>query len=473
MSDFTLLPTIDLEAELKSITERQHLNQVHFTVQLVRHALELAPSHIHLRVSRRCFELSHDGEPLSAEEQALLLCVTGGTEAERQEALSALERRCGVALLSLLLTSERVELYSRHGLRAVEGRVAAGRPSSGPGYVLRVWRAGRSAREEKAELRFYCRHARVPVTINGRRINAPLTLERALLERPFHTVHGSGLVGIPAWGSLSRMRYYKRGVYFGVRQSLPVGGKPVEATFDSSRTGYEDNFAASVSAANDAIRSASRQLYADLPALFPQMTPVERARVKAVALSLPRLEDASGLASLPLFDTSVSSWRLSLAELAQRVERLSYLPYLPRPERGDDDLPLLAVDEVVAASRLLRVPARRALRFTRDRGLWGVARRAAKELRAALKSEEPARPLPAEALDDDTRRLLSALARERPDLRFCVTEGGEPWLDERGPVRRMCLPRTDPTLQRAVERFRSFPDEIDAIGAALLTVPAA
>ena len=78
---------------------------------------------------------------------------------------------------------------------------------------------------------------------------------------------GAGQIGLPARGSMTRLRYYKRGVYFGVRQSLPSDGRPVEAAFDSTHGEHEDNFTRSVEAGNRALRGARRQLYADLPAL--------------------------------------------------------------------------------------------------------------------------------------------------------------------------------------------------------------
>ncbi len=470
--DASLDLSIDLQAELVSITERQHLNKVHWTIQLVRHALEHRPLHIDVRSTAGVLELRQDGDGLSADEHRLLLAVTGGREqtalsAERQEALVELEARFGVTLLSLLLTSSRAEISGRRSLVSESGRVSAGPPVPTPGYRVRVWRTGRSLRQETAELRFYCRHASVPITVNGRPLNAPVTLERAILERPFRAQDGDGRIGLPASGTMTRLRYYKRGVYFGVRQSLPQGGCPVEATFDSTLSEHEDNFTRSVETANRALRVARRQLYADLPALFPAMTPRERARVKDIVIGLGPDRLPSAAHSLPLFHTSTSAWRVSLKDLAQLAERVGHVPYLSRASGHDDELPLLDTAEVASVARLLGVPVRRALRFRPPKGVIATVRERLRALTGKEQKAAPARALPEEAIDDDTRALLEALEQERPDVRFIVTAGGAPVL-EPGRVRCMYLPSSSLALRHAVARYRERPDEVDAIGAALL-----
>lgn len=377
MSDASLLRlSIDLEAELASITERQHLNQVHWAVQLVRHALERRPRRVDVRVRARTLELAHDGESLSADEHALLLAVTRGPDDDKQAALAELEARFGVTLLSLLLTAPRVELHGRFSLVAEGGRVRAGPPRVEPGYRVRVWRRGGSARQEKEELRFYCRHADVPLTLDGRLVNEPIALERAIAGRRFRSDDGEGLVGLPARGALSRLRYFKRGVYFGVRQSLPSDGRPLEACFDTKLDEHEDNFERSVRLANRAVRAAGRQLYADLPSVFPSLPPRGRARVKDLVLGASSSDLPDALRRLPLFATSASSWRLSLDDLDALARRYGRVPYLAARRGLDDELPVLSSGELAAVERLLGVPVRAALRFQPPVGVLGVVRRA-------------------------------------------------------------------------------------------------
>lgn len=364
--------SIDLEAELVSLTERQHLNQVHWAVQLVRHALERRPRRIDVRVRRRTLELTQDGEALSPDEHALLLAITRGPDAGKQAALAELEARFGVTLLSLLLTAPRVEIESARSLVAEEGQVRAGPPRAEPGYRVRVWRRRGSAREEKDELRFYCRHVDIPLTINGRLLQAPLSLERAIAARGFRSDDGAGLIGLPARGGLSRLRYYKRGVYFGVRQALPPDGRPLEACFDAKLDEHEDNFDRSVRTANRAVRAAGQTLYAELPRLFPSLPAKARSRVKELTLGLAASALPSGLRELPLFATSASSWRLSLDDLSALAARYGRVPYLPRRRGRDDELPVLSSSEAAAIARLLGVPVRAALTFRRPTGLLGA-----------------------------------------------------------------------------------------------------
>lgn len=372
MSDeATLGLSVDVEAALVSLTERQHLNQVHWAVQLVRHALARGPSHIDVRVRRRALELRHDKDPLDEEEHALLLAITRGPDEGKQEALVELEARYGVALLSLLLTAPRVEIHGRRSLVAENGRVRPGPPSPDGARVV-VWRSRGSPREERAELRFYCRHIDIPFMLDGRRRNEPLALERAFAPLTLFSEEGEGQVGLPLRGALTRVRYFKRGVYFGVRQHLPSDARPVEACFDSKLSSHEDNFERSVQAANRGVRHGKASLYAQLPARFPALREHERERVRELVLGHPGGELPEALRALPLFSTSSSSWRLTLDDLAALARRYGRVPYLPKRERGDDELPLLSPSEVAAVSRLLGVPVRRALRFRPSR--WRLSR---------------------------------------------------------------------------------------------------
>lgn len=354
--------SIDVEAELVSITERQHLNQVHWAVQLVRHALDHGPRQIDVRVRRRTLELRHDGDALYDDEHALLLAITRGPEGGKQEALAALEARFGVTILSLLLTAPRVEIRGRYSLVAEHGRVRSAPASSGDARIV-VWRKRGSPREERAELRFYCRHVNVPFTLDGKRLNEPFSLEGAFATRRIRTDDATGLVGLPKSGALTRVRYYKRGVYFGVRQHLPSDGRPAEALFDSRILEHEDNFERSVHGANGAIREGKAALYAELPERFPSLNERERTRVREIVLGHAGKELPDALQALPLFATSTSPWRLTLDDLAALARRYGRVPYLAKRERGDDELPLLTPPEVAAIARLLNVPVRRALRF--------------------------------------------------------------------------------------------------------------
>lgn len=463
-----LEPTIDLAAELMSITQRQHLNDVHYGVQLVRHALAASPLSVELRVRRHVFELAHNGRPLDEEEHRLLLAVTNPDAPERQEALAALERRFGVALLTVLTTAERVEIEGRRALTAEGGWVRAGRPSDRPGYRIRVHRRARSLRDERAELRFYCRYARVPITLNGRVLNHSLELDEALVQKRVETPEGEGTAAVPLTGALTRVRYFKDGVYFGVRRSLPSDGRPVEAVFDSHVPGVEDNFSRSVTAANDAIGKAKEEVYRELAARFWEAAPRARARTREIVLGLERDRLRAPLVDVPVFHTSARDWRLSLRDLADLARRRGYVPYLRRRQNPDDELPVLDADDVAAVGRLLNRPVRHALTFQPEGGLRARWR----ALRADLKEEltrTPAREVvPPDRLDPEVRALVTALEEHEQNLSVRVTEGGVVEMTRAGALRTLYVPVDDPELERAVDTWRRTPERIDVIASALV-----
>jgi hypothetical protein len=450
---FDLDLSIDLAAELRSITERQHLNQVHYAVALVRHAIALRPTRIDVRLRRGRFELSHDGAPLPDDEVRLLLEVTDEAGGEsRQAALSELEKRYGVTLLSTLITSRRVTLDGARALSARGGRVRLAPPSSRRGYRVVVEREGRKPRDERRELRFYCRHADVPIFLNGRRINRALKLGATLLPRRFTADAGKGELGLPAGGSLARVRYFQHGIYFGVRQQLPSDGLPVEGAFDCQLFGYDENFGEAVHQANGAVKAAKRGLLDELPHRFDELGISERERIKALLLGMRGERLTAGARAVPIFHTSSEPWRLSLRDLEGAARRRGFIAYLRRPETDDRQLPILTPAEAAAVARLLGLPARRALPAVRP---------------AAGATSSAGRPIASESLSAIERALIRAVSAQLSELRLVLTDGGHAHLARGRRGRTLSVPRTSPRLAQALAAYSERPQDVDAIALSL------
>jgi hypothetical protein len=467
-----LTPTIDLAQELASITQRQHLNDVHYMVQLIRHALAANPLHIHVRSRRRYLEIEHDGQPLSEEEHGLLLAVTNPDAPDRQPALVALERRFGVALLSVLVSAERVVLSGRRALSAEGGWVRPGAPVDRLGSCVRIYRRVRSRRQEREELRFYCRYARIPITLNGRTLNADLQLDESVATTPVQADDGAGIAAIPRDGALHRVRYFKHGIYFGVRSGLPDDGRPIEAVFDSSVSGFEDNFRSSVANANAAVARTKTQLYRDFAASFPALSPTARARAREIVLGLAAAQLPPSLTNVPIIHTSANQWRLSLRDLETLAARRGYLPYLLRPRDADDELPVLSTDDVAAIARLIRWPVRHALTFVPERSRRDRWRSFARALLSQMQPAPAPVVLAPDRLSPDLRALLAALHDVDRQLVVRITrggtEGGQVHTVRNGGNRTLYVPHDDPELLRGIERYRSAPDDVDLVAAALL-----
>jgi hypothetical protein len=457
--------TIDLGLEIKNITQKQHLNDVHFAVQLVRHALRHGAPEVRITSTRRTFTLEHDGAPLNAGERDLVFALLGQSAAsERQEAMTQLEKHHGVALLSLLVTEARVDVLSDVSFAAIGGRLTRIAEQRSRGYRITVHRTRRSLREERRELAFYCRCSDVPVRFNRR----PLPREPVghsatdvpLLAMAFKALAGHGMVGITPSGMMSRTRYYKHGVYFGVRQHVPSDNLPLEAAYNATTSSFEENFRVSVKAAGTAIRAGRDALLDHVPERYGALPRADRDRVRSVLLGMAERRWTEALRRVPLFDTGAMPAALSVHDLAAAGERHGFVTWVPREEApragARARLPILEESDLSALTRLLAHPLRRAL---------PAVLRVVSTTRPASDQDVA---LPPDACPAPVQRLLRALAELSQDPTFVVTTGTSRCVDETPAGRVICIPLADPVLKRSAETYAAQPGRLDLIRAALL-----
>lgn len=329
--------SIDLAEETRKIAREQHLNQVHYLVQLVRHALTHHPRTIRIRSAPRWIELTQDGENLHAGEWELLarlLVENAISEDGRQRALSILERRYGVAILSLLFTFPSVEITTG-GKRMTSGagRVVLGdRQPPVPGYRIRVERRRTSRKDEAGELAFFCAGSAVPVVYNGRRINAPIVLSSLIMPRDTNHPTGHGRIGIPARGDLSSYQFFKNGIRFGVKQFLSRDALPVRGFWNSTRSGFEPEFRQSIRNGESCLRAQAWDLSGSLAENFGPLPPEAKSRLKQLVLAIDPALWPSGWERLPLFHSCRREYALSLQDLAALQRRYGAVPYVVRPD---------------------------------------------------------------------------------------------------------------------------------------------
>lgn len=374
----TLSLTIDLESELRKIAQRQHLNDVHHLVQLVRHAMRHAPGAIDITSTAGVLALAQDGDPFSLAERDLLLAVLNGDDPiAQQAALRSLEREYGAALLALVLGFARVEIVSE-GWRLTATRTGASLgqgESCVRGYRIRVLRKGFPRGVEAKELRFFCNGAAVPIRYNGRSINRALAVSGILAAR-FQDERGTGMLGIPQEGQLSTISYCKQGIRFGFRRFLDPEGRVVEGFWDSARRDFEPFFAASIGAGDEFLDTASQGLYEAIASQFASIGPPRRERLRRLLLAHPPLHRWD---QVPLFDTVGKPFALSLRDLRELERQCGAIPCAFRRSRHlPPSLPLLTLDHVHAlqtSGHALVVVTSRAPRL-RWRGLGARVRTA-------------------------------------------------------------------------------------------------
>lgn len=345
-----LLFSIDLEAELRKIAQRQHLNDVNYLVQLVRHALRHDPGVIRIVSTRRCLTICQDGRPFPDSELELLQTIIGGDDLLRQQAaLGALEREHGITILSVLLSFSRVAVTSAMWtMTAAEGHLRVHPIAEAiPGYRIVIHRRLRGRDAERKELDFFCAGCVVPIHYNSVRINRPITLRGQVLSASAGGEAGRGELGIPLKATLSAMSYFKAGVRFGFRRFLDPRGMTVEGYWDSAHHGFEPHYEQSTRAGEAFLHAARITLFDEAAARFAALEIGQKQRVRPLGLLL--LAHRPQWRHAPLFDSVRQPFSLAMTHLEDLKERFGAIPcslrFSPRLPRW---VPRLALEEIKA-----------------------------------------------------------------------------------------------------------------------------
>jgi len=319
--------TIDLDQALKKIATRQSLNDVHFLVQLVRHALELTPKSIHISEQNETWTLSHDGaSPQLLEVSAIMNLINGNGSIDD---LTILETQFGVALLSCFVNFTHTTLsFSNTTLTQKDGRyilLPTGKEING--YHLSFMNNGKLETDPYRELLFYCSSVKVPLTYNSIEINHPKRIPPLVFQSIWETDHGEGLVGIPHSGSDSTFHFYKNGVLFGVKHFTPKDGRLLYGYWDVPGTSYESDFEESIETALNLLQQQGQHLYNNLGDYYSELEPIEKKRIKQILLNVSQQWWKGSLSSMGLFNLGHGTFNLSLSEIKSRIENELSFPF--------------------------------------------------------------------------------------------------------------------------------------------------
>jgi|GEM_PF-1978286 len=236
--------TVDVDRALALLTERQHLNQVHFVVALVRKALAAGARSVVITSRKSQLRMVWDA-PLDPAEVDDLQRVMhpSSTSDDKLAALARLEEQHGLTLLSLCRAHD-VRVDGPVAFASSSGQLRLGQAVSGPTTIDLQRKKGRP-KDERAELAFYAAHADAEVRFNRKLLTSSLAFA------PSETLAHVRQNDVEAWVRLSstaeagELKYYKHGVYFGVakREQWPL---PFEVRINSRTLGVEQNFGASI-----------------------------------------------------------------------------------------------------------------------------------------------------------------------------------------------------------------------------------
>ena len=353
--------SIDLDSELKKISQRQHLNDVHYLVALVRHALSHHPQKIDILSRKNQLIFAQDGMPIDEDEWGILIQLldpNGGSEDDRQRALEMLETVYGIALLSIFLNFSKVVLICGDAqIRKENGSLNITRATGNTrGYQLRIDRPRAHREKEYTELCFYCSGAKVPIAYNSASINQPLQLSPTMLAMNFKTQDGYGCVGIPAEGELSRFYFYKAGIRIGVKTSTPTEGRIIEGFWNANSPAFESLYHQTIQASQPLLESHTRKLYRAIPAHFPQLPAAYRMRLRKILLGMAPLGWAAEYGKVPLFANSHHACAICLEDLMKLQKQFEILPFLPKPRpKAPAILPVLSNEDQYFLGRQLNM----------------------------------------------------------------------------------------------------------------------
>jgi len=466
MSEAEYHLSIDLEAELRKIARNQHLNRVHYLVQLVRHAMLLEPRTIHVHSRRRQVEFSQDGGEVPTAEWRLLEILLRRTRypAETQQnALSRLEERYGIALLSLALSFPDVRIES--GVRRLTVTAGGADFRDGvtpvPGYRVTVVRPAAFRADEEREIRYFCSGAEVPLCFNGQRINQPIPFTGQLLARRFADENGHGAVGIPASGDLCAYDFFKNGIRFGIKQFIPDDGRIVRGIWDSSLRAYERQYRASIQHGEAQQRQQTARLYGALGRQFAALAGPEKLRIKKILLGLDRDGWREQWGDIPLFHAQAHEFCFSLEDLLRFKVRYGGIPFTPRTDAfAPADIPRLLPEDVY----FLRHDLAESLRLYQGGGDRPPLRRRWRQWLERL------RPTVAKAVDVPPRLewLLQRLNEADARHRFCFTRGRNRMVADRRGMGVVYLSLKDPAVTALLEKLERSPGAVDHVRYALL-----
>ena len=369
---------IDLDAALNKISQRQTLNQVHYLVQLVRDALTRAPSLIRIEQNEDQLLVYHDGAAMGDDEWLLLHATTKSHEpSKRTQALSELEDRMGVALLSMCLSENPAKIQSGNFIMHARDGVPSfsSLSSAYAGFELNLTRPAKWASEEREALVYYCSRSDVPIYLNGTTLDPSQDDVACILGATQTDESGAVDTGLLSEGTVSRTSYFKQGIRFGVKYGQSSDGSITASTWNSHYLSFEPHFSHSIKTGDHAIGSLVGHLYRNIPDYYDDLAIDEQERVRnlLIRFRIPAWEKIFG--KLKLFDMGTQPRQLSLKDLRRLQKNFGYLPFQSH-DHAILDLPTLNRDEIAFLRRLgfnLRdVPARaHPLRPNRrDRTCW-------------------------------------------------------------------------------------------------------
>jgi len=449
MNTSYLALSIDLDAEIFKITQKQYLNDVHYLVSLVRHALGCRPDSIQVTSTATSLEISHEGDPFPHEEWLLICRILAGDEVDwqaKQNAITRLEEQHGIAMLSLLVNASHTRIQSgTRSLSARRGRLAGeeGLPPR-PGYRIQVQREA-LPKSELRELSFFCAGSAVPIYFNREKINRPIDFPEQMLSMRFSTPKGTGCVGIPRAGETCCLTFFKSGVRLGMRQFVPAAGFVYHGFWDSHLTEFESDYRQSLAQGEANLIHHARKLYQEVPAHFEAFNMEEKIRLKKLLMRESAAKWRQFYAQLAIFHSCRTPFALSLQHLLDLAAQFSSVPYCTKTnDHLPAYIPRLLPEDIFFLRREMGLNLKLAATPRRTRRRRSLPQAATD----APPTDANRHPLQQRFAEEAARDGLHRYYFRRGHSSAAVTRDG---------LTIVCLNEGDPRVQAALETFSRQP----------------
>ena len=327
----SLRVSIDIDAEIRKISREQHLNDVHYIIQMIRHAVIHHPKHITITSSSRRLRLYQNGSSIHPDEWHLisLLCdIRPSSDTAIHDAIRRMELQYGIALLSVIRSFRHTEIINgTEHLIIRDGKAILEQCSPRDGYTVSIFQGTRDRRREWRELVYFCSECTIPIIYNGKTIRDSRPIYDLILKIHDKSDNGSGECGIPRGGSMSRLDYRKTGIRFGTKSEIPNDGRVIHGEFDSAIPKFEPHYRASIHNADDFFHTAASRLYGRSLSLFPDLTATDKIRLKQLLFNTSGTDVLFIWKNVPIFHSVHGPFRLSLAHVEKLVTWFGYVPY--------------------------------------------------------------------------------------------------------------------------------------------------
>ena len=326
----TFQVSIDLDAEIRKISQDQYLNDVHYVVQLIRHATHHKPSKIVIRNKPDCLHIHQNGDTINPDEWDLLLILCdakNASDTDVHNAIAQIEHRFGIALLMIFRSFSYIEILNGIERLVIEngkGRLEAS--SKIVGYTVIVRENSRDRRRELRELKYFCSDCTVPIIYNGKSINRHSEHRDLILTTTASSEKGHGICGIPRSGTMSTLHYRKAGIRYGTRSEIAEDGRIILGDHNSGVTEFEPHFRKSIKNAHTYFLDAAFLLYGHGLEQFEALKMEDKVRIKHLLFGI---DDLTQWHHIPVFNSVQRRFRLSVSHITDLTSWFGYVPYSP------------------------------------------------------------------------------------------------------------------------------------------------